>query len=115
MGPLVDSRAMNGVAHLRRVRVMRAESWVRVRAREKDGGLERGHFFSPTVIEAKQGMEKLRKRYSVRWWPFSSSRFWKRGSKIAIGWRYGLTSTIFTRDVSKSFVRRARASGESFM
>ena len=111
MGPLVDSRAMNGVAHYIGVGVNEGGKLCAGGAPAKDAGLERGHFFSPTVIEAKQGMEITQEEVFGPLVAVIRVRDLEEGIKIANSVRYGLTSTIFTRDVSKvfRFAERAQA------
>jgi acyl-CoA reductase-like NAD-dependent aldehyde dehydrogenase len=103
MGPLVDSRAMNGVAHYVHVGVNEGGRLLAGGDAVKDGGLERGHFFAPTVIEARQGMEITREEVFGPLIAVIRVRDVDEGITVANSVRYGLTSTIFTRDVSKVF------------
>jgi aldehyde dehydrogenase (NAD+) len=111
MGPLVDSRAMNGVAHYVGVGVNEGGKLVAGGAAVKDGGLDRGYFFAPTVIEAQQGMEITREEVFGPLVAVIRVRDVEEGIKVANSVRYGLTSTIFTRDVSRvfRFAERAQA------
>jgi aldehyde dehydrogenase (NAD+) len=111
MGPLVDSRAMNGVAHYVGVGVNEGGKLCAGGGPVNIGGLERGHFFAPTVIEAKQGMEITQEEVFGPLVAVIRVRDLEEGIKIANSVRYGLTSTIFTRDVSKvfRFAERAQA------
>jgi acyl-CoA reductase-like NAD-dependent aldehyde dehydrogenase len=111
MGPLVDSRAMNGVAHYVGVGVKEGGRLCAGGGQMKEGGLERGHFFAPTVIEAKQGMEITREEVFGPLVAVIRVQDLEEGLNIANSVRYGLSSTIFTRDVSKvfSFAERAQA------
>jgi aldehyde dehydrogenase (NAD+) len=111
MGPLVDSRAMNGVAHYVEVGVNEGGKLLAGGSAVKDGRLERGYFFAPTVIEAEQGMEITREEVFGPLVAVIRVRDVDEGINIANSVRYGLTSTIFTRDVSKvfRFAERAQA------
>jgi len=111
MGPLVDSRAMNGVAHYVGVGVNEGGRLRAGGTQVKDGGLERGHFFAPTVIEADQNMEIAQEEVFGPLIAVIRVRDLDEGIKIANSVRYGLASTIFTRDVSKvfRFAERAQA------
>lgn len=109
MGPLVDARAMKGVAHYVGVGVKEGG---KLRAGGAAvSGLERGHFFAPTVIEAQQGMEIAQEEIFGPVVAVIRVRDLEEGLKIANSVRYGLTSTIFTRDVGKvfRFAERAQA------
>ena len=111
MGPLVDSRAMNGVAHYVGVGVNEGGKLRAGGAPVKERGLERGHFFAPTVIEAQQGMEITQEEVFGPLVAVIRVRDLEEAIKIANSVRYGLTSTIFTRDVGKvfRFAERAQA------
>jgi aldehyde dehydrogenase (NAD+) len=111
MGPLVDSRAMNGVAHYAELGVKEGGTLRSGGIPLKDGGLERGHFFAPTIIEASQGMEITQEEVFGPLVAVIRVRDVEQGIKAANSVRYGLTSTIFTRDVSKvfRFAERAQA------
>jgi aldehyde dehydrogenase (NAD+) len=111
MGPLIDTRAMNGVAHYVGVGVNEGATLRAGGSPVKEGGLERGHFFAPTVIEANQGMEITQEEIFGPVVTVIRVRDLEEGIKIANSVRYGLTSTIFTRDVGKvfRFAERAQA------
>jgi alpha-ketoglutaric semialdehyde dehydrogenase len=111
MGPLVDTRAMNGVAHYAEVGLKEGGKLCSGGAPLKDGGLDRGHFFAPTIIEASQGMEITQEEVFGPLVAVIRVRDAEEGIKRANSVRYGLTSTIFTRDVSKvfRFAERAQA------
>ena len=109
MGPLVDSRAMKGVAHYVGVGVN--EGGKLCAGGAPVTGLERGHFFTPTVIEAHQGMEIAKEEIFGPVVAVIRVRDLEEAIKAANSVRYGLTSTIFTRDVGKvfRFAERAQA------
>ena len=111
MGPLVDSRAMNCVAHYVGVGVNEGGRLCAGGAPVKKGSLERGHFFAPTVIEAQQGMEITQEEVFGPLVAVIRVRDLEEAIRVANSVRYGLTSTIFTRDVSKvfRFAERAQA------
>ena len=111
MGPLVDGRALSGVAHYLDVGVNEGGKVRAGGAPLREGGLERGHFFAPTVIEAKQGMAISQEEVFGPLVAVIRVRDLEEGINIANSVRYGLASTIFTRDVSKvfRFAERAQA------
>jgi aldehyde dehydrogenase (NAD+) len=103
MGPLVDSRALGGAAHY--VESGRAE-----RARLcaggnaiKDDERGRGFFFQPTVLEAGPEMEIAREEIFGPVLSVIRARDVDEAVRIANSVRYGLTASIFTRDVSRIF------------
>jgi aldehyde dehydrogenase (NAD+) len=103
MGPLVDSRAFNGVARFVSAGVNEGGKVRAGGAPVKEGRLDRGHFFAPTVIEAMQGMEITQEEVFGPVLAVIRVRDLEEGIRIANSVRYGLASTIFTRDVSKVF------------
>jgi len=111
MGPLVDVRAMNGVTHYVGVGVNGGGKLRAGGAAVKDGALERGNFFAPTVIEASQNMEIAQEEIFGPVVAVIRVRDLEEAIKVANSVRYGLTSTIFTRDVGKvfRFAERAQA------
>jgi aldehyde dehydrogenase (NAD+) len=111
MGPLVDSRAMAGVTHW--VGVGRGEG-AELRAGGEQltqGGLGRGFFYAPTVLEAEQRMEISREEIFGPVVSVIRVKSLEEAIETANSVRYGLTSTVFTRDVGKvfRFAERAQA------
>jgi acyl-CoA reductase-like NAD-dependent aldehyde dehydrogenase len=109
MGPLVDERAMSGVSHY--VEVGRREG-----ARFCTGGdavtgssYERGFFFKPTVIEATPGMEVAKEEIFGPVLSVIRARDLDEAIRVANSVRYGLTASVFTRDVSRVFKFSERA------
>jgi acyl-CoA reductase-like NAD-dependent aldehyde dehydrogenase len=109
MGPLVDSRALGGVT--RWVDVGRKEGAVFCTggSRLTEAGRERGFFFAPTVVEARPGMEITEEEIFGPVVAVIRVREIDEAIKIANAVRYGLTSTIFTRDVGRVFRFAERA------
>jgi aldehyde dehydrogenase (NAD+) len=103
MGPLVDDRALNGVNHF--IGVGRNEG-ARFCAGGKalsEGELANGYFFAPTVLEADQGMEITREEIFGPVVAVIRVKDLEEALTVANAVRYGLTSTIFTRDVGRVF------------
>ena len=103
MGPLVDSRALSGATHY--VESGRAESarFCAGGSAIKGGDYERGFFFQPTVIEATPDMEIAREEIFGPVLSVIRARDIDEAIRIANSVRYGLTASIFTRDVSRIF------------
>jgi alpha-ketoglutaric semialdehyde dehydrogenase len=109
MGPLVDTRAMSGVSRY-------VESGRREQARFCAGGsavdegeLARGFFFQPTVIEAMPEMEIAREEIFGPVLSVIRARDAEEALRIANAVRYGLTASIYTRDVGRVFRFAERA------
>jgi aldehyde dehydrogenase (NAD+) len=102
MGPLVDARALDRVKQY--VEVGRGEG-----ARVCSGGTpvetERsaGLFYAPTVMEANPSMEIAKEEVFGPVLSCIKARDVDEAISIANGVRYGLTASIFTRDVSNVF------------
>jgi aldehyde dehydrogenase (NAD+) len=103
MGPLVDERAFDGVSRF-------VESGRKENAKLRAGGesfkepdLERGLFFKPTVIEAAPEMEIAREEIFGPVLAVIRARDFEEALSVANSVRYGLTASIFTRDVAQVF------------
>jgi aldehyde dehydrogenase (NAD+) len=109
MGPLVDGRAINGVQHF--VGVGRNEGAKFCAGGDvlTKGELSKGHFFAPTVIEAEQGMEITQEEIFGPVVAVIRIKDLQDAIETANAVRYGLTSTIFTRDVGRVFKFAERA------
>jgi aldehyde dehydrogenase (NAD+) len=109
MGPLVEANALRGVAHY--VGVGRNEG-AAVRtggAQIADGPCARGLFFAPTVIEARQGMEITREEIFGPVVAVIRVSDMDEALRLANSVRYGLTASIYTKDVSRVFRFAERA------
>lgn len=111
MGPLVDARAMSGVSHFVGIGLNEGGELRAGGAPAKGQGLDRGHFFAPTVIEAQPGMAITLEEIFGPVVAVIRVRSVDEALKIANSVRYGLSSTIYTRDVGKvfRFAERAQA------
>jgi alpha-ketoglutaric semialdehyde dehydrogenase len=109
IGPLVDGRALNGVNHF--IGVGRAEgaNFCTGGKPLTEGNLDKGFFFQPTVIEARQDMEIAQEEIFGPVVSVIRVGDLDEALKIANSVRYGLTSTIFTRDVGRVFKFAERA------
>ncbi len=103
IGPLVDDRALSSVSR-----------WVRIAAEEGAGictggsrvlspELAKGIFHQPTVLEAKQGMQITQEEIFGPVVAVIRVKDFDEAISVANSVRYGLTSTVFTRDISKVF------------
>jgi aldehyde dehydrogenase (NAD+) len=109
MGPLVDERALGGVTQWVETGRNEGASFSTGGNRLTDAGRDRGFFFAPTVIEAKPGMEIAQEEIFGPVVAVIQVRDVDEAIEIANSVRYGLTSTIFTRDVGRVFRFAERA------
>ncbi len=111
IGPLVDSRAMSGVNHYVEVGRREGAKFCAGGAPLKDGALGNGFFFAPTVLEAQPDMEIAKEEIFGPVVSVIRVHDLEEAIKIANAVRYGLTSTVFTRDVGKvlRFAEQAQA------
>ena len=109
MGPLVDVRALNGVNHFLSVGRAEGANFCAGGKALSGEGLEKGFFFAPTVIEAQPGMTIAQEEIFGPVVSVIRVRDLEEAIKIANSVRYGLTSTVFTRDVGQVFRFAQRA------
>ncbi len=111
IGPLVDSRAMTGVTHYVGVGQQEGGTLRAGGSAISKAGCERGFFFAPTVIEANREMEIAREEIFGPVVSVIRVRDLDEAIEVANSVRYGLTASIFTRDVGKvfRFAERAQA------
>lgn len=103
VGPLVSEQALSGVAH--HIEASRKENanFCAGGNQIKDGELEHGFFFQPTIIEASAEMEIAREEIFGPVLSVIRARGLREAIDIANSVRYGLTASIYTRDVSRVF------------
>jgi acyl-CoA reductase-like NAD-dependent aldehyde dehydrogenase len=111
MGPLVDARAVNGVKHFIGLGREEGANFCAGGNVLTSAGLEKGFFFAPTVIEAQAGMTIAQEEIFGPVVSVIRVRDLEEAITIANSVRYGLTSTVFTRDVGQvlKFAERADA------
>lgn len=109
MGPLVDGRALNGVQHFMGVGRNEGATFCAGGDVLTQGELSKGYFFAPTVLEAEQGMEITQEEIFGPVVAVIRVKDLQEAIKTANAVRYGLTSTIFTRDVGRVFQFAERA------
>ncbi len=103
MGPLVDRKAMEGVTHYAEVGRSERANFCAGGARLAGSAYERGFFFQPTVIEARPDMEIAREEIFGPVLSVIRAGDLEEAIRIANSVRYGLTASVFTRDVSRVF------------
>jgi len=103
VGPLVDARAMGGVTHYSEVARKEGAEFRAGGSRVSEGEHKHGLFFSPTVIEADPGMEVAREEIFGPVLSVIRARDVEEAIRIANSVRYGLTASVFTKDVSRVF------------
>jgi aldehyde dehydrogenase (NAD+) len=109
MGPLVDARAVTGVNHFLGLGRQEGANFCTGGQALGGEGFEKGFFFSPTVIEAQAEMTIAQEEIFGPVVSVIRVRDLQEAIKIANSVRYGLTSTVFTRDVGQVFRFAERA------
>jgi aldehyde dehydrogenase (NAD+) len=109
MGPLVDARALNGVAHFVGIGEQEGSKFLAGGCRLTENGLEKGYFYAPTVIEAQPGTTITQEEIFGPVVAVIRVKNIEQAIEIANSVRYGLTSTVFTRDVGRVFKFAERA------
>ncbi|HYP30096.1 MAG TPA: aldehyde dehydrogenase family protein [Blastocatellia bacterium] len=103
IGPLVDARAMGGVTHYSELARKEGAEFRAGGTRVSEGEHKHGLFFPPTVIEANPEMEVAREEIFGPVLSVIRARDVEEAIRIANSVRYGLTASIFTKDVSRVF------------
>jgi alpha-ketoglutaric semialdehyde dehydrogenase len=109
MGPLVDSRAIGGVTHFVGIGRNEGAKFCAGGGALTQGEFSKGYFFAPTVLEAEQGMEITQEEIFGPVVAVIRVKDLDDAINTANAVRYGLTSTIFTRDVGRVFKFAERA------
>ncbi|MEW6127034.1 MAG: aldehyde dehydrogenase family protein [Acidobacteriota bacterium] len=109
MGPLVDARAVQGVNHFIDVGRNEGAKFCAGGKPLTENGLDKGYFFAPTIIEASQGMKITQEEIFGPVVAVIRIKDLEDAIQTANAVRYGLTSTIFTRDVGRVFKFAERA------
>jgi acyl-CoA reductase-like NAD-dependent aldehyde dehydrogenase len=103
MGPLVDSRALDGVSAYAAFGRADGGKFLAGGARIAGPDHERGFFFAPTVIEATADMNIAKEEGFGPVLSVLRARDLDDAIGLANAVRYGLTASIYTRDVSRVF------------
>ncbi|MGH9763320.1 MAG: aldehyde dehydrogenase family protein, partial [Blastocatellia bacterium] len=103
IGPLVDIRALDGVTRFCRSARNENSNFRVGGERLTDSGLDRGLFFAPTVVEAKPDQEIAKEEVFGPVLSVIRATGIHDAIEIANSVRYGLTASIFTRDVGRVF------------
>jgi acyl-CoA reductase-like NAD-dependent aldehyde dehydrogenase len=103
MGPLVDRKAFESVAEHSKAAYTEGARFRAGGERITGPGYDRGFFFSPTIIEASPGMTIAKEEVFGPVLSVIRARDLDEAITIANGIRYGLTASIYTRDVSRVF------------
>jgi aldehyde dehydrogenase (NAD+) len=109
MGPLVDRNAMEGVTRWMDIGRREGASVCTGGAPLSGPNHDRGLFFMPTVLEAQQGMEITKEEIFGPIVAVIRVPDLDEAIKIANSVRYGLSASIFTRDVGRVFRFAERA------
>ncbi len=109
MGPLVDARALRGVSHFVGIGQQEGAKFLAGGNRLTENGLEKGYFYAPTVIETPSGTTIAQEEIFGPVVAVIRVQNIEQAIEIANSVRYGLTSTIFTRDVGRVFQFAERA------
>jgi len=103
MGPLVDSKALKRVSHYAEIGRNEGAKFLTGGAPPTTSEHQNGHFFKPTVIEARPEMEIAKEEVFGPVLSVIRAVDLDEALQIANSVRYGLTASIFTRDVSRVF------------
>jgi aldehyde dehydrogenase (NAD+) len=103
MGPLVDSKALETVERYVELSKREGASFCVGGHRVAGPDCERGFFWSPTVLEASPDMQIAREEIFGPVLSVIRAADLDEAMKIANSVRYGLTASIFTRDISRAF------------
>lgn len=109
VGPLVDARAMSGVNHFVGIGKAEGATFCSGGSALQENGLEKGFFFPPTVIESTADMTISQEEIFGPVVSVIRVKDLEEAVRIANSVRYGLTSTVFTRDVGRVFEFAERA------
>jgi len=103
IGPLVDSKAISSVSDYIEVGRQDGGTFLIGGGRMSGPEYDRGFFFSPTVIEASSGMKIAQEEVFGPVLSVIRATDLNQAIELANCVRYGLTASIYTRDVSRVF------------